>query len=144
MSGQSLVTQHAKIILFDGVCNLCAAWVHFVIQRDPDAHIKLASVQSPEGQALLAWCGLPVNQYDTMVYIENGQPYFRSTAFLRVVKNFGALWPLLSAGRVVPSFMRDWLYDRIALNRYRLFGQRQVCLIPSPQLVSHFLTELYQ
>lgn len=144
MNGSELVKKHKKIILFDGVCNLCAAWVHFVIQRDPDSRIKLASVQSLEGQALLAWCGLPVNQYDTMVYIENGQAYFRSTAFLRAVKNFGALWPLLSAGRVVPSFIRDWLYDRIALNRYRLFGQRQLCLMPSPALVAHFLTELNQ
>lgn len=144
MNGRELVQNNPKIIVFDGICNLCAAWVHFIIQRDPDAHIKLASVQSPEGQALLVWCGLPVNQYDTMVYIENGQAYFRSTAFLRGVKNFGALWPLLSVGRVVPSVIRDWLYDRIALNRYRLFGQRQVCLMPSPALAAHFLTDLYQ
>ncbi len=144
MKGQELVKNNPKIILFDGICNLCAAWVQFVIRRDPDSHIKLASVQSPEGQALLAWCGLPVSQFDTMVYIDNGQAYFRSTAFLRAVKNFGALWPLLSVGRVVPRVIRDWLYDRIALNRYRLFGQRQQCLMPSPELAAHFLTESYQ
>lgn len=141
MNGNELVDKYSKIILFDGVCNLCAAWVHFVIKRDPQQKFKLASVQSTEGQVLLAWCGLPVNQYDTMVYIENGQAYYRSTAFLQVIKHFGALWPVLSYGRFVPVIIRDWIYDRIALNRYRLFGQRQHCLLPTPELAHHFLTE---
>jgi predicted DCC family thiol-disulfide oxidoreductase YuxK len=140
MNGQALVDTHSKIILFDGVCNLCAAWVHFVIKRDPQQKFKLASVQSAEGQMLLQWCGLPVTQYDTMVYIENGQAYFRSTAFLHIIQHFGALWPLLSWGRIVPRVIRDWLYDRIALNRYRLFGKRTVCLMPSPSLAQHFLS----
>ena len=64
MNGDQLVNKYPKIILFDGVCNLCAAWVHFVIKRDPQQKFKLASVQSPEGQLLLAWCGLPIDAYD--------------------------------------------------------------------------------
>ena len=141
MNAQVMVKNHTHIILFDGVCNLCAGWVHFVVKRDPQQKFKFASVQSPEGLALLAWCGLPTTQYDTMVYIENGNTYFRSTAFLYVVKHFGALWPLLRLGRIVPRVIRDWLYDRIALNRYRLFGQRELCFMPTPQLTSRFVLE---
>ena len=83
MNGSELVKNNPKIVLFDGVCSLCAVWMHFVIQRDPDSRIKLASVQSIEGQALLAWCGLPVNQYDTMVYIEDGQAFAYGKKFWR-------------------------------------------------------------
>lgn len=133
------ITAHPHIILFDGVCNLCAAWVSFVVARDPQQKFKFASVQSPEGQALLTWCGLPTDQFDTMVYIENGQPYYKSTAFLHIIKHFGALWPVLSLGRITPHWPRDWLYDRIASNRYRLFGKREVCLIPTPELMARFL-----
>lgn len=140
MNAQDLIAQHPRIILFDGVCNLCAAWVQFVIKRDPNAQFTFASVQSPQGQALLAWCGLPTNQYDTMVYIENGQAFFRSTAFFKIVCQFNAAWRLFTVlGSIVPTVIRDWLYDRIALNRYRLFGQREVCLMPSASLTSRFL-----
>jgi len=139
MSAEGLIKNNPKIILFDGVCCLCAAWVDFVVQRNTAQDIQFASVQSAQGQALLRWCQLPTDEFDTMVYIEHGQAYFRSTAFLRVVKHLNKGWPLLSIGRFCPSMLRDWLYDRIALNRYRLFGKREVCLLPTPALKARFL-----
>lgn len=139
MNAVTLVSTHPRIILFDGVCKLCAAWVSFVVARDRQQKFKFASVQSAEGQALLAWCGLPTDRFDTMVYIENGRPCFQSTAFLQVIKHFGSGWRLLSLGRTTPRQPRDWLYNRIALNRYRLFGKREVCLVPTAELSARFL-----
>jgi predicted DCC family thiol-disulfide oxidoreductase YuxK len=140
MNAQDLVAQHSRIILFDGVCNLCAAWVQFVVKRDPQGQFKFASVQSPQGQALLAWCGLPVTQFETMVYIHNGQASFKTTAFFHIVRQFNRAWLVFAkVSQFMPLVIKDWLYDRIALNRYRLFGQRNVCLMPSAQLMSRFL-----
>jgi predicted DCC family thiol-disulfide oxidoreductase YuxK len=126
-------------VLFDGVCNLCNGWVQFVIARDPQARLRLAAVQSPAGQAILAWCGLPTDEFDTMVFVEDGRAYFRSTAFLRAVRHLSWPWPLLSVGRIVPRPLRDWLYDRVAKNRYRLFGRQESCMMPTPAIRSRFL-----
>jgi len=106
-----------------------------------DKSSNLLRFNLPKGRHY--WHGAACQQpeYDTMVYIEHGHAYFRSTAFLHVVKHFGALWPLLGLGRIVPRMIRDWLYDRIALNRYRLFGQRELCFMPTPQLISRFVLE---
>lgn len=139
MNAVTLVNTHPRIILFDGVCKLCAGWVSFVVARDPQQTFKFASVQSAEGQALLAWCGLPTDRFDTMVYIEQGQAYFQSTAFLKVVKHLNRPWPLLAYGQFTPRRPRDWLYNRIALNRYRLFGKREQCLLPTSALAARFL-----
>ena len=141
MNTTQLVQDHPKIILFDGVCNLCAAWVQFVVKRDKLGQFKFASVQSAEGQALLTWCGLPTTQFDTMVYIENGQAYYKTQAFFKIVAQFNWTWRVFAkVSQIMPVVIRDWLYDRIAQNRYRLFGKREVCLMPTPQLTNRFLS----
>ena len=141
MNATQLVQEHPKIILFDGVCNLCAAWVQFVVTRDKFGQFKFASVQSAEGQALLTWCGLPTTQFDTMVYIENGQAYFKTKAFFKIVAQFNRAWLVFAkVSQIMPVVIRDWLYDRIAQNRYRLFGKREVCLMPNAQLNQRFLS----
>jgi len=134
------VLRHSDIILFDGVCRLCSGWVFFVIHRDPKGQFKFASVQSPEGQALLRWLDLPTETYDTMVYIHCGQSYYRSTAFLKIVPAFGWQWRWFAkVAWLVPLPIRDWLYNRIALNRYGLFGKRRSCLLPTPDIQARFL-----
>jgi predicted DCC family thiol-disulfide oxidoreductase YuxK len=133
------VGPHDRVVLFDGVCNVCSAWVQFLIARDPHARFRLASLQSPPGQAILAWCGLPTDEFDTMVFVEGGKAYFKSTAFLRVVRHFPWPWPLLSLAVAMPAFLRDWVYDRVALNRYALFGRREMCLVPTPDIRKRFL-----
>jgi predicted DCC family thiol-disulfide oxidoreductase YuxK len=127
------------VVLFDGVCNLCNGLVRFLIARDRQARLRLASVQSDAGQAILAACELPTDEYDTMVFLERGRAYVKSTAFLRVVRYFPWPWPLLSAGLLVPRPVRDWLYDRVALNRYALFGRQEVCMVPTPEIRKRFL-----
>ncbi|KPJ93452.1 MAG: hypothetical protein AMJ53_07200 [Gammaproteobacteria bacterium SG8_11] len=134
-----VVRENPRIILFDGVCNLCSTWVQFVFRRDPDHKFKFVSVQFETGKALLTWCGLPNDHYDTMVYIDHGTVHTRSQAFLKIVQHFQPLWPLLRAGILIPRFIRDWMYDRIALNRYCLFGKTDACFTPSDELSKRFL-----
>ncbi|WP_230970144.1 thiol-disulfide oxidoreductase DCC family protein [Nitrogeniibacter aestuarii] len=120
-----------KVILFDGVCKLCNGWSRFIIQHDTAHRFKLCSVQSDEGQAILAWFGYPTDHYDTMLLVEDGKAFERSDAFLRVVARLPTPWRWLASLRVVPESLRDFLYDRIALNRYRLFGKHEQCVVPS-------------
>lgn len=126
-------------VLFDGVCKLCNGWARFLIRRDRARHIKLASVQSPEGQALLAWAGLPLDRFDTLAVIENGEVYVRTDAIMRILARLPMPWPLLRLARVIPAPVRDWAYDRVARNRYRLFGRHDQCLLPSADHADRFI-----
>ena len=128
-----------RVVLFDGVCKLCNGWAKFLIRHDVEQRFRLASVQSAEGQSLLAWGGLPTERFDTMALIENGQMLLRSDAVLRIVARLPGPWRLLTWLRVIPRPLRDWCYDRIALNRYRLFGRYDSCLIPNADHARRFL-----
>jgi len=127
------------VVLFDGVCKLCNGWARFLIRHDQQRRVRLAAVQSPEGQALLAWAGLPVNQFDTMAVIRDRHYWERSDAFLEVIRQLPTRWQPLRLLRVLPRRLRDWAYDRIALNRYRLFGQYDTCLLPNADHELRFL-----
>lgn len=127
------------VVLFDGVCKLCNGWAKFLIRHDRDQRVRLATVQSPEGQALLSWAGLSVEAFDTMAVIRDRQYWVRSDAFFEVVAHLPAPWPALRLLRLIPRGLRDWAYDRIALNRYRLFGKHDVCLLPTPDHQRRFL-----
>ena len=128
-----------RVLLFDGVCNLCNASVRFVIRHDHQRRIKLASVQSVQGQALLKWFGLPTERFDTVAFIDEQQLYTRSAAFIRLMHHLPAPWSWLTLLRLVPRPVRDWGYDRIARNRYRLFGRQAQCLLPSAEHRARFL-----
>lgn len=120
-----------KVILFDGVCKLCNGWSRFIIQHDTAHRFKLCSVQSDEGQAILSFFAYPTDHYDTMLLVEGNRAFERSEAFLRVVAHLPAPWRWLAWLRVMPERLRDFMYDRIALNRYRLFGKYDRCVVPS-------------
>ena len=128
-----------RLVLFDGVCKLCNGWVKFLIRHDSQQRFRLASVQSTQGQALLAWLGLPTEQFDTMAYIEDGELLVRSDALLRILAQLPGPWRFLALLRVIPRPVRDWCYDRIALNRYRLFGRYDSCLLPDADHARRFL-----
>lgn len=127
------------VMLFDGVCNLCSGSVQFAIARDPAANLRFAAIQSPHGQAFLRRRGLPADRFETFYLIDDGCVHEKSTGFLRMVGYLRWPWPLFRAMRIVPQPLRDWLYDRIALNRYRLFGRREACLVPTPEIADRFL-----
>jgi predicted DCC family thiol-disulfide oxidoreductase YuxK len=138
-SSQPAAGSAHPVVLFDGVCNFCNAWVRFILARDPQARLRLAAVQSPAGQEILERCGLPLDRFDTMVFVEDGTAYFKSTAFLSAVRYLKRPWPWLALARLVPRPLRDWVYDRIARNRYKLFGRRESCMMPTPDVRSRFL-----
>lgn len=127
------------IVLFDGVCNFCDASVRFVLDRDPGGYFRFASLQSEVGRRLLAEHGLPVDELASVVLIEEGRAHTRSDAALRIARRLRGAWRLLGVFRVVPRSLRDAVYDRVAANRYRWFGKRELCEIPSPEVRARFL-----
>tara|TARA_B100002049_G_C15955628_1_gene322364 strand:- start:45 stop:479 length:435 start_codon:yes stop_codon:yes gene_type:complete len=131
----------AQIILFDGVCKLCNAWVKFIIKYDKAKRFKLCSVQSLSGKALLKRYGLPTNHYKTMVLINNKKVYQKSNAFFKVIQKLPYPWKALVIFKVIPETLRDWLYDRIAFNRYKIFGRNDVCRLPSADHAERFIDD---
>ncbi|MBA1201873.1 thiol-disulfide oxidoreductase DCC family protein [Pseudomonas capeferrum] len=127
------------VVLFDGVCKLCNGLVRFLIRHDPAARIRLATVQSPEGQRLLAWAGLPLDRFNTMAVIRDNRCWIRSNAFFEVAGELPGAWRAFGVLRVLPRGLRDWAYDRIALNRYRLFGRYDNCPLPTAEHQRRFL-----
>ncbi len=128
-----------RIVMFDGVCKLCHGWSRFLIRFDRQRQFRLCTVQSPAGQDLLRWAGLPTDQFDTMVYIEDGRIYTKSDAFLKVIGRMDYPFRLAALGWLLPRALRDWLYDRVAQNRYRIFGRFDVCLLPTPDHEARFV-----
>jgi len=123
------------VILFDGVCNLCTGSVQFVIERDARKQFRFASLQSPIAEKLLG----RRDDLESMVLVQDGKTYRKSTAALLIAKRLDGLWPALSVFLVVPRFLRDAVYDWIGRRRYRMFGKRDVCWTPSPELAERFL-----
>lgn len=129
------------LILFDGVCNLCAWAVRFIIERDPRDIFRFVSLQSDMGKRLLAQHGIDPARTDSFVLIENGTAFTESTAALRVAKRLHRAWPLFYAGIILPRFVRDPVYRFIARNRYRWFGKQDSCMMPTPELRARFLEQ---
>jgi predicted DCC family thiol-disulfide oxidoreductase YuxK len=127
------------VILFDGVCKLCNAWSQFIIKYDDQKRFKLCSVQSLEGQQILEYFNMPTDNFDTMLYVEGNRSFDKSDAFLTVVNKLGFPWRILYVFKIIPTGIRNWLYDRIALNRYSLFGKYDSCLIPTKENDDRFL-----
>jgi predicted DCC family thiol-disulfide oxidoreductase YuxK len=128
------------ILLFDGVCNLCNAITQFVIRRDPTpARFRFAALQSEAGQRLLREHGLPPDDFDTFVLVDQGTAFVRSSAALRVLKHLGFPWAMLYPLMIVPRPLRDAVYRFIARNRYRWFGKREACMMPTDEIRSRFL-----
>ena len=132
MAGQS-------IILFDGVCNLCNGAVQFVIKRDKNNQFLFASLQSVEGKKVLTENNLSPDKLYSFILVEDGKIYDRSTAALRVVKKLSGFWHLFYGFIIVPGFIRNGVYNFIARNRYKWFGRKDECMIPTPELKAKFL-----
>ena len=128
------------VILFDGVCNLCHGTVQFVIRRDPAARFRFASLQSTAGLRLGEAHGVDPQALDSMLLLEHGRLYRRSTAALRIARGLRPPWPLAYALIAVPAFLRDALYDFVGRRRYRWFGKREHCAVSEPAAADRFLT----
>jgi predicted DCC family thiol-disulfide oxidoreductase YuxK len=128
-----------SIILFDGVCNLCNGAVNFVIKRDPGNVFKFAPLQEKQGALLLKTHAIDIQKLDSIVLIENGNVYTKSSAALRIARKMSNLWPLFFVLLIIPRFIRDGVYDFIAKNRYKWFGKKEQCMIPTLGLKEKFL-----
>jgi len=132
--------QNNKIILFDGVCNLCDNCVQYVIKQDKRNEFKFASLQSEIGQKLAKERGIDTSDVDSIILIEPGVAYYtKSTAALKIAQSFGGVWQLASVLEWIPEKTRDWAYDYVAKNRYKWYGKKESCMIPTPELKSKFL-----
>ncbi len=125
------MTSNHPVILFDGVCNLCNHAVNFIIDRDQRQQFRFVSLQSEVGESLLASYHLPSQYRSSLVLIENRQVYTRSTAALRIARRLDGVWPLCYAFIILPSVIRDYLYNIVARNRYRWFGRSKTCRYPT-------------
>ncbi len=131
--------EEQNILLFDGVCNLCNGAINFIIDHDPKGHFKFAALQSEFGQQKLLELGYNTESFDSLVLLSQGQVYKKSSAALRIAKKLNGLYPLLYAFIIVPPFLRHWVYDIIAKNRYKWWGKRDSCRMPTPELRSRFV-----
>lgn len=131
----SSLRENSDIVFFDGVCNLCNAFVDFVIRRNSD--LKFSSLQ---GQA--AAKALPADltrELPSVVFQSQGQIFTESTAALKILARLGGLWPILSVLLIFPKFLRDPVYRWVGRNRYAWFGKRETCRLPTPEERARFL-----
>lgn len=131
---------HKKIILFDGVCNLCNSAVQFVIQHDTKDVFRFVAIQSHLGQEIIKYIGIDTKKTDSIILYEPGIAYYyKSNAALQIAQNLGEIFYLVTLFRIIPTGIRNQLYDYIAKKRYKWFGKKESCMIPSPELKAKFL-----
>jgi predicted DCC family thiol-disulfide oxidoreductase YuxK len=127
------------VILFDGVCNFCNSTINFIIKNDKKAKLLFAPIQSAKGRLFLKQFNLPENDLTSFLLIEDGKVYNRSTAALRISRYLKGAWPLFYGFVIIPKFIRDAVYNLIAKNRYKWFGMRRECMIPTPEIRGRFI-----
>jgi predicted DCC family thiol-disulfide oxidoreductase YuxK len=127
------------LVLFDGVCNLCNRGVQFIIKRDKKKQFRFASLQGKHGQELLRQFNLPADDFNSFILIDDNKVYTRSAGALRMLWKLGGGWSLLYTFIIIPPFIRNAVYDWVAKNRYKWYGKRAECWIPTADLKNRFL-----
>ncbi|MEE9361016.1 MAG: DCC1-like thiol-disulfide oxidoreductase family protein [Cellulophaga sp.] len=129
-----------KIVLFDGVCNMCNSFVLFAIKRDKKDILRFTSLQSEIGQKLISERNIDTSKIDSILLIEPGVAYYtKAEAALKIGQTFGGLWKTTWILEQLPSIITNTIYDFIAKNRYRWFGKKESCMLPTPELIEKFL-----
>lgn len=139
LAAAQLADLRKPLIVFDGVCHLCTGFVQFVIRHDRQGLFRFLPAQSPRGTALYARLGLRTGDWDSNLLVIDGRVYTELDAFIEIARRFGGIWRLAPILYGIPRGMRDWLYNRIARNRYAWFGKRDRCYLPTPELAERFL-----
>jgi predicted DCC family thiol-disulfide oxidoreductase YuxK len=129
------------IVIFDGVCNLCARSVQFILRHESRPQFMFSPLQSAAGARLLTAHGFPAANVESFVLVSDGKVYTRSTAALRIARHFKGAWQLLRVLWLIPLPLRDLAYDFVARNRYSWFGKADSCMVPSPELSARFMYE---
>ncbi|MCR9181607.1 MAG: thiol-disulfide oxidoreductase DCC family protein [Flavobacteriaceae bacterium] len=133
------MSSNKKTILFDGVCNLCNGSVVFIIKRDKKDVFRFAAIQSEEGRQLIQNYNIDTSKIDSILLLDGETYYTKSTAALKIARHLKGGYPLLYGFMILPRFLRNWVYDIIARNRYKWFGKKESCMIPTPELKAKFL-----
>jgi predicted DCC family thiol-disulfide oxidoreductase YuxK len=134
------IPKNKKLILFDGICNLCNVAVLNVIKNDKKNTFLFTALQSETGQEVISYLKIDISKIDSIILYEPGVSYeIKSTAALNIMKDFGGFWTLTQVFWVFPEKIRNLVYDYIALNRYKWFGKKESCMIPTPELKIKFL-----
>lgn len=129
-----------NIILFDGVCNFCNYWVNFILKRDYKNQFKFAAFQTIKGKELLEKFNLPADKFDSFILISNDKIFKKSKAAFEIVKSLDGGWlRIFLAFKLLPISFNDFIYDLIANNRYKLFGKKDICRVPTSNEKSKFL-----
>lgn len=130
---------HYKIILFDGVCNFCNFWVNFIIDRDKKNQFRFAALQSEIGKELLIKFNLPEDDFDSFILISQNKILKKSSAAFEIVKDLNGWLKIFFLLKLFPNSFNDFIYDLVAKNRYKIFGKRDVCRIPTEEDKIKFL-----
>ena len=126
------------LVLFDGVCVLCSGWVRFLLARDRAEFFRFTPIQSPYGRALAQRLGIDVETPETNAVIIGGRAYFKADSAMQALARLPR-WRWVRIFAILPRPVRDWLYDRVARNRYQLFGRTESCMVPAPELMRRFV-----
>ena len=127
------------VIVFDGMCVMCSRFMRFILRHDRNHHFNFLPAQSPTGESLFAHYGLKAGDYDSVLLIENGELRIKWDASLAILEAIGWPWKFAALGRLLPKFLANPLYSFIARNRFKWFGRRDVCLIPTAEERERFL-----
>ncbi|NVJ89514.1 MAG: DUF393 domain-containing protein [Flavobacteriaceae bacterium] len=133
--------KHKKIILFDGVCNLCNSFVNKIIEKDKKNIFVFAAIESEIGNKITDYLKIDTTKIESIILYEPNVSYdLKSTAALKIMKEFGGFWCFVQISYILPEFFRDAIYDVVAKNRYKWFGKKDSCMIPIPELKAKFLS----
>ncbi|MGK0365999.1 MAG: putative DCC family thiol-disulfide oxidoreductase YuxK [Saprospiraceae bacterium] len=134
-----IIPTDKPLLFFDGVCNLCSGFVQFVIERDPTGKFRFASLQSEAGRQVLQDIDMSETELSTVVLLKDGKTYTHSDVALEMSLEIGGLWTLFYVFKIIPKVLRDKIYDWVAVNRYKWFGEKESCWLPTPELQARFL-----
>ena len=129
------------VVIFDGVCNLCAHSVKFILNHEAEPKLRFVAMQSPAGARMMREFGFSPEDAKTFVLVADGRPHVKSDAAVRVARYLRGAWKLLGVVRVLPRPIRDWAYDVVARNRYRWFGRAESCMVPTAEIRARFIQE---
>lgn len=127
------------IVLFDGVCNFCNSSVNFVMRKDNSDYFRFLPLQSDKGKSIVSKFNLDPENLQTVILLERGRVYTKSTAAIRIARKLRGGWKLFYGFVIVPAFIRDVMYNFVARNRYKWWGKRDVCMVPTPDVKNKFL-----
>ena len=127
------------IVLFDGVCNFCNYWVNFAIKRDRKKKLKFTTLQGESAKRLLPQYNINPTSLSSVILIDNGKAYNQSSAAIRMYKHLDGGWKLFYGLIIIPKFIRDFFYNIIARNRYKWFGKKVSCMLPTPEFRERFM-----